>query len=131
MGSQSPPAKRTDANVGPLSERELIVAFLDYIGLDRAKLQESVKTLTEALHAKETKFFTYQGQVIEEADVIAWAPRIKAAQALLDKFPLHVDRDDVVKRIEVDVNVKRWDEPTPKVIDVQAREVQGDESHVQ
>lgn len=118
---------RSGPNTGNITERELAFLFLDYIGLEREHLQKAVRELVSALDAHETKFFTDKGIVTDERDVIAWAPRIKAAQQLLDRFPLRLGGDDVKKTLKVEVEVKRVDEHrvvdvTPRALDDEAAE---------
>ena len=105
-GAPRAPARRASA---PFTDTELAFAFLDYIGLKREDLQRATRELVAALNAEETKFFAHEGQVIDTRNVVAWAPRLKAAQALLDKFPLQMRNDDTKRRLEVDVTVRRVD----------------------
>jgi hypothetical protein len=63
-----------------MSVREEIRALA---GVDIARLAElerkRIARIDEALDAQETKFFTYQGEVIEERDVIDHTTRLAAA----------------------------------------------------
>lgn len=60
------------------SVRRKMPDLMDEIGLtDSALIQ---KYLVPALEAKETKFFSDKGIVLESRDVIAWGPRLQALQ---------------------------------------------------
>jgi len=88
------------------------------------------KKLKEELEAKETKFFQFQGNVIEDREVIAWGVRQKAredANQLLGHVPaekIEIDYQqgiDEFKRIVMEV-IKEVDSKTFKRIIERFRE---------
>ena len=56
--------------------KKKVPELMDIYGLSPAALIE--KYLAPALEATETKFFQKDGKITDEADVVAWGPRIQA-----------------------------------------------------
>jgi len=70
--------------------QDLLHPFTEAMAEARITPKVLAKKLNKELNAKETKFFAYQGEVVEKRNVIAWGIRQAAridAQKLLGAYP--------------------------------------------
>jgi len=79
--------------------QDLLHPFHEAMAGARITPKVLAKKLHKELNAKETKFFAYQGEVVEKRNVIAWGVRQTAridAQKLLGAYPAekHVFPDE-------------------------------------
>jgi hypothetical protein len=115
-------AEKTIAEKISDSLRSPIIQALDDEGITLPKLAQS---LAKELEADETKFFSHQGQIIEQANVIAWDVRQRARQdahRLRGDYPaeerkvrvqvthLTPEEEEIAKKIEEELLLSKKDE---------------------